>query len=209
MKPCPPMKLLEITVLTFGVSLIALFIGAQAIGKAERQRDIPAFAEAWQKSIAHDQPQAESIGAPAAAMVRTAWKTPGDAVIAVLRIPGLELEVPVGYGTWERVLLRGAGLVKGAALPGSRGNVTITAHRDTHFRALKNLALGDLIELETPGSTETYVVTGLSVVDSADVHVLAVSGDSVLTLVTCCPFDFVGTAPQRAIVRAVASGAPL
>lgn len=170
------MKLLEIALLTFGVSLIALFVGAQAFGKAERQSDMPSFAE--------------PLGAPAAATVRTGWRTPGDAVIAVLRIPGIELEVPVGYGAGERVLLRGAGLVKGAALPGSRGNVTITAHRDTHFRALKNLALGDLIELETPGSTETYVITGLSVVESADVHVLADSGESVLTLVTCCPFDF-------------------
>lgn len=203
------MKLLEITLLTFGVTLIALFVGAQAFGKAERQRDIPSLAEAWQKSIAHDQAQAEPIRAKAAAPDRTAWKTPGEAVIAVLRIPGIELEVPVGYGTGERVLLRGAGLVKGAALPGSRGHVTLTAHRDTHFRALEDLALGDLIELETPGSSETYVVTGLSVVESAEMHVLADSGESVLTLVSCCPFDSVGTAPQRAIVRAVATGTPL
>lgn len=203
------MKFLEIALLTFGVTLIALFVGAQAFGKAERQRDFPSFAGGRQSSIAHDQLQAEPIGAPAAAIVRTAWRTPGDTVVAVLRIPGIELEVPVGYGTGERVLLRGAGLVKGAALPGSRGNVAITAHRDTHFRALSNLAPGDLIELETPGSTETYVVTGLSVVEPTDVHVLADSDESVLTLVTCCPFDIVGTAPHRFIVRAVATGTPL
>lgn len=203
------MKLLEIALLTLGVALVALFVGAQAFGKAERQGDTPSFAEAWQQPIAPDQPQTEPIGAPPAAIVRGAWKRPGDAVIAVLRIPGIELEVPVGYGTGERVLLRGAGLVNGAALPGSRGNVAITAHRDTHFRALKNLAPGDLIELETPDSTETYTVTGLSVVEPADVHVLADSGESVLTLVTCCPFDFVGTAPQRFIVRAAATGTPL
>lgn len=203
------MKLLEIALLTLGVTLIALFVGAQAFGKVERQRDIASLAEARQHSTARYQPQAESIGAPAAAFVQTAWKTPGEAVIAVLRIPGIELEVPVGYGTAERVLLRGAGLVEGAALPGSRGNVAITAHRDTHFRALKNLALGDLIELETPGSTETYVVTGLSVAEPADVHVLADSGESVLTLVTCCPFYSLGNAPQRFILRAVAAGTPL
>ena len=189
------MKLFEIALLTFGVTLIALFVGAQAFGKAERQRDIPSFAE--------------PSGAAATAIVRTAWKKPGDAVIAVLRIPGIELEVPVGYGSGERVLLRGAGVVKGAALPGSRGDVVITAHRDTHFYALKNLARGDLIELETPGSTETYVVTGLSVVEPADVQVRADSGESVLTLVTCCPLYSVGNAPQRLIDRAVATGAPL
>jgi sortase A len=203
------MKLIEIALLAFGATLIALFVGAQAFGKVEPQRDVASFAEARQQSIARDQPQADPVGAPAAANVRTAWKTPGDAIIAVLRIPGIELEVPVGYGTGKRVLLRGAGLVEGAALPGSRGNVAITARRDTHFRALKNLALGDLIELETPGSTTTYVVTGLSVVESADVHVLADSGESVLTLVTCCPLYFLGNAPQRSILRAVAAGTPL
>jgi sortase A len=190
---------------TLGVTLVALFVGAQAFGKAERQRDIPSLAEAWQQSIAHDPSQAEPIDMPAAAVVQTAWKTPGDAVIAILRIPGIELEVPVGYGTRERVLRRGAGLVKGAALPGSRGDVAITAHRDTHFRALKNLALGDLIELETEGSTETYVVTGLSVLEPADVQVLADSGESLLTLVTCCPFYVVGTAPPG-VMPAVTTG---
>ena len=200
------MKWLEIALVTLGVTLVALFVGAQAFGKGERQRDISSLAETWQQSFAHDPSQAEPIVTPAAAGIRTAWKTPGDAVIATLRIPGIELEVPVGYGTGERVLLRGAGLVKGAALPGSRGDVAIMAHRDTHFRALKNLVPGDLIELETQGSTETYVVRGLSVVEPADVHVLADSGKSLLTLVTCCPFYFVGTSPLGVILPAVASG---
>lgn len=199
------MKWLEIALLTLGVALVALFVGAQAFGKGERQRDIPSLAEAWQQSFAHDPPPAEPIDTSAAARTRTAWKTPGDAVIAILRIPGIELEVPVGYGTGERVLRRGAGLVKGAALPGSRGDVAITAHRDTHFRALKNLAPGDLIELETEGRTETYVVTGLSVDEPANVHVLADSGESQLTLVTCCPFYVVGIAPPN-IMPAVAAG---
>jgi sortase A len=103
------------------------------------------------------------------------------------------------------VLLRGAGLVEGTGLPGSNGNVAIAAHRDTYFRALKDLALGDRIELAMLDRTQTYVVTGLSVVEPTDVHVLADTGEPVLTLVTCYPFYFVGHAPQRFIVRAVAA----
>jgi sortase A len=126
-------------------------------------------------------------------------------VLAILRIPGIALEVPVNYGTDEWVLLRGAGLVEGTALPGSNGNVAIAAHRDTHFRGLKDLSLGDRIELAMLDSTQTYVVTDLSVVEPTDVHVLADTGEPVLTLVTCYPFYFVGHAPQRFIVRAVAA----
>jgi sortase A len=114
--------------------------------------------------------------------------------------------VPVNYGTSKHVLLRGAGLVEGTAWPGSNGNVAIAAHRDTYFRALKDLVLGDRIELEMLDRTQTYVVTGLSVVEPADVHVLAETREPVLTLVTCYPFYFVGNAPQRFIVRAEAAG---
>lgn len=111
----------------------------------------------------------------------------------------------MSYGTDEGVLLRGAGLLEGTALPGSNGNVAIAAHRDTHFRALKDLSLGDHIELALPDRTQVYVVTDLWVVEPTDVHVLDDTGNSALTLVTCYPFYFVGNAPQRFIVRAVAA----
>lgn len=90
-------------------------------------------------------------------------------------------------------------------MPGSNGNVGIAAHRDTHFRALKDLSLGDRIELALPDRTQIYVVTDLWVVEPGDVHVLDDTGSPVLTLVTCYPFYFVGNAPQRFIVRAAAA----
>jgi sortase A len=126
-----------------------------------------------------------------------------------LRIPGIALEVPVTYGTDELVLLSGAGLVEGTGLPGSNGNVAIAAHRDTFFRGLKDLALGDHIQLVMLDRTQTYIVTDLSVVEPTDVHVLDDTGEPVLTLVTCYPFYFVGNAPKRFIVRAVAAEASI
>ncbi len=132
-------------------------------------------------------------------------KVPSDAPVAVLRIPGIQMEVPVSPGTEEHVLQRGAGWIDGTAAPGSDGNVGIAAHRDSHFRGLKDLAVGDLIELDTLERTRSYRVTGLSVVEPTDVHVLAETGEAVLTLVTCFPFYFVGNAPQRFIVRAAAT----
>lgn len=130
---------------------------------------------------------------------------PAGTVLAVLRIPGIALEVPVRYSSKEATLRRGAGLIEGTAMPGTRGNIGIAAHRDTFFRGLKDIAQGDLIELDTPGDTQTYRVTGLSVVEPADVQVLADTGEPVLTLVTCYPFHFVGAAPQRFIVRAASA----
>ena len=194
------MKFLEIMLWIVGATLLALFAGVQAWGESERQRDVAAFVQARQPlAPVSDAFRLQRIEAP------ETGNAPDAAVLAILRIPGIALEVPVNYGTDEWVLLRGAGLVEGTALPGSKGNVAIAAHRDTHFRALKDLVLGDRIELVMLDRTQTYVVTGLSVVEPTDVHVLADTGEPVLTLVTCYPFYFVGHAPQRFIVRAVAA----
>lgn len=128
-------------------------------------------------------------------------KTTG--AVAVLRIARLGIEVPVGDGTEDAVLARGAGLVEGTTRPGAKGNVAIAGHRDTFFRGLRNVVYGDLIELESAQRKVIYRVSALAVVEPEDVHVLAETGESALTLVTCYPFHFVGNAPQRYIVRAV------
>ncbi|MEX0708759.1 MAG: class D sortase [Woeseia sp.] len=198
------MKAIEITLWIAGAALLALFAGMQAWGEIERQRDLAAFAQARQTAPIND-----ALRIPPALSADTKNPdeaiAPADTVLAILRIPGIALELPVSYGTDERVLLRGAGLVEGTAMPGSNGNVGIAAHRDTHFRALKDLSLGDRIELALPDRTQVYVVTDLWVVEPTDVHILDDTGSAVLTLVTCYPFYFVGNAPQRFVVRAVAA----
>lgn len=131
--------------------------------------------------------------------------TPGDVPIALLRIPTIGLVVPVNSGTGANALRRGAGLVTGSPLPGDSGNVAIAAHRDSFFRGLKDLVVDDTIELDTLGHTQSYRITDLTIVLPTDVHVLDDVGESVLTLITCYPFYFVGHAPKRFIVRAVAT----
>jgi sortase A len=198
------MKLLEIMLWTVGALLVALYFGAQAWGEWARERGVSMFIEAQQSDASPRvawEPPAE-VDVPDA--VAVAVQSPNEAVIAVLRIPGIELVVPVNYGTEDQALRRGAGLIEGTALPGTSGNVAIAAHRDTFFRGLKDLVLGDLIELDSRERTQTYRVIGLSVVEPTDVQVLADTGEPVLTLVTCYPFYFVGNAPQRFVVRAVA-----
>jgi len=199
-----------------GLLLAGLFFAAQAWGDYASKRDMAGVSEARAKVALEAGGQAGSDLPPrgsrpsqdAPSMLRASVAGDADAAIAVLRIPSVELQVPVSMGTSERVLIRGAGLIEGSPEPGTGGNVGIAAHRDSHFRALKDVAIGDLVEIETVRGSHSYRITELSVVEPDAVHVLADIGSPVLTLVTCYPFYFVGHAPQRFIVRAVAAEVP-
>jgi sortase A len=125
-----------------------------------------------------------------------------DTPLAVLRIPTIGLTVPVFDGTSERNLNRGAGRIEGTAQLGEPGNVGIAAHRDGFFRALKNVQVGDVLVMERATATDTYRIVSTTIVDPSDVSVLDPTLTSSVTLVTCYPFYFVGSAPQRFIVHA-------
>ncbi len=198
------MRLLENTLWITGILLIGLFFAAQAWAEFAGRRDVASVLDA---NAAHTRFEASASSSELSTPIDEADPDAEayDAVLAVLRIPSLALQVAVNHGTSESVLLRGAGLVEGSPEPGSVGNVAIAAHRDSHFRSLKDVAVGDLIELETVRGSHSYRVTELSVVEPDAVHVLDDVGSPVLTLVTCYPFYFVGNAPQRYIVRAVAA----
>ncbi len=122
--------------------------------------------------------------------------------LAILSIPKIGVEVPVFEGTDDITLNRGAGRIAGTARPGEQGNMGIAAHRDGFFRKLKDLQLGDRIELSTTKGTLLYAVVDIVIVEPADVSVLRPRTQPSLTLVTCYPFYFVGDAPQRYIVHA-------
>jgi len=129
-----------------------------------------------------------------------------DDPLALLRVDKIHLEVPIYEGTDERILNRGAGRIIGMAHIGEPGNVGIAGHRDGFFRGLKDVYVGDSVQIETTNGTQTYVVDWVKVVDKEDASVLAQESTPALTLVTCYPFYFVGSAPQRYIVHASLKG---
>jgi sortase A len=137
---------------------------------------------------------------------RKAVNEPFPAPLAVLRIPKLRLEVAVLPGTDDATLDRGLGHIEDTALPGADGNAGIAGHRDGFFRGLKDIVPGDTIEIDTLDRKDTYRVERTWIVDPSDVSVLDPTSSASLTLVTCYPFYFVGSAPQRFIVRAVRVG---
>ncbi len=123
--------------------------------------------------------------------------------LAVIRIDRIHVEAPVLEGTDDLTLNRGVGHIAGTALFGHNGNVGLAGHRDGFFRGLKDIKVGDRIDLEEPGRVETYAVDSLRIVNPKDVSVLRSGGKPALTLVTCYPFYYIGSAPQRFIVHAV------
>jgi sortase A len=137
---------------------------------------------------------------------RQAIGEPVPAPLAVLRIPKIRLEVPVLPGTDDHTLDRAAGHIEDTAQPGMDGNSGIAGHRDGFFRGLKDITPGDMIELDTLQGTDVYRVERTWVVKPEDVSVLDPTPKPALTLVTCYPFYFVGSAPERFIVRAVRVG---
>ncbi len=122
-------------------------------------------------------------------------------LIGTLEIPRIDMSVLVVDGDSEESLSVGAGHVPGTALPGERGNSAIAGHRDTAFRALRNVRIGDRVWIEN-GHTYNYVVTSVKIVDSDDIGVLQDTGAAMLTMITCYPFRYIGAAPKRYVVRA-------
>jgi sortase A len=122
--------------------------------------------------------------------------------LVVLAIPRLSLEVPVFEGTDDLTLNRGAGRIVGTARPGEAGNMGIAAHRDGFFRSLKDIRQGDEIDLRAAFHKTIYMVDNIEVVKPDDVRILRSRAHPSLTLVTCYPFYFVGSAPNRYIVQA-------
>lgn len=119
-----------------------------------------------------------------------------------LAIPRLGVSVMGEEGTDIGTLRRGAGHVPGTAPPGSSsGNVVIAAHRDTFFRPLRDIRVGDDVEMTTASGRLYYRVDSTEVVAPSDVAVLRGTGTPNLTLITCYPFAFIGSAPSRFIVH--------
>lgn len=123
------------------------------------------------------------------------------APVARLLIPRLALDEIVLEGVDDRALNAGPGHLPGSAFPGERGNSVISAHRDRHFARLGDVQVGDMIVTESGARAERWVVVSRRVID-ADAPALFRTTDATLTLTTCWPIRYMGTAPERLLVTA-------
>jgi sortase A len=125
-----------------------------------------------------------------------------DGLIGRVEIPRIGVSLVVVEGVDKPTLRRAVGHIPGTALPGQIGNIGIAAHRDSYFRPLRNIQQGDIVTLATLRGDYRYRVVSTKIVKPEDVAVLDPDGTETLTLITCYPFYFVGSAPSRFIVRA-------
>ena len=138
------------------------------------------------------------VARPAAPRPRPADGT----ALGRLEIPRLNVSAIVRAGSDSRTLRLAVGHIGGTSLPGEPGNIGLAAHRDTFFRRLGEIRPDDLVRLVTAEGTYVYRVEDTQVVEPHDTWVLNPTDEPALTLVTCYPFRYVGSAPRRFIVRA-------
>jgi sortase A len=125
-----------------------------------------------------------------------------DGLIGRIEIERIGLSAVIFEGTEKNTLRRAVGHIPSTTLPGQPGNAGLAGHRDTFFRPLRDVMLDDVITLTTLRGEYRYRVVSTKVVAPTEVSVLLPTGNEALTLVTCHPFYFVGSAPNRFIVRA-------
>jgi sortase A len=216
-KAMPPgvrvVRSLERILLTTGVILLSAFIGVRLYGVIASRYVVAAFQHKAVAGLLSSHKDSGITSRPAG-VDTSLWSDKRirayneslshafGAPLAVLSIPKIHLEVPVFEGTDDVTLDRGAGRITGTAHPGQPGNLGIAGHRDGFFRGLKDVTQGDEIKLALPEGEATYVIDEITVVTPQDVSVLQPRPNSTITLVTCFPFYFVGSAPERYIVSA-------
>jgi len=187
---------------SFGLGALcaALFVLAQTDRSVGSATAFDAFREVQRVALA-SAPDQSTWSTQRQAGYRESLAETFAAPPGVLEIPSLKLTVPIFPGTSEIELNRGVGWIEGTTPPGDEGNIGLAGHRDGYFRGLKDLKLGDAITVQSLGRTLRYRVTSLKVVEPTDVSVLDPTDEPSVTLVTCYPFYYVGSAPQRYIVR--------
>jgi sortase A len=187
------MRALETILLIVGLSLLGIW-GYFALETYLHQAELE---RSFENLASEPDRRAESVGLPSPGRL-----SEGD-LVGRLEIPRLSMSVMVMEGIGTKTLRLGAGRVPWTAMPETKGNMGIAAHRDTFFRELRNIRENDEIQFTTPGGTARYKVQWTSIVRPEDVHVLKPTKEPTITLVTCYPFYYIGPAPKRFVVRAV------
>ena len=185
------------------IGVAALYYARGARGQSEGRKTFERQLAGGYTPVAQSAERRDDL--PRASAVPAAAGYPFGQPIARLRIPVAEMDWIVFGGTDDATLEKGPGHVPGTAMPGSDGppqNCVITAHRDMHFRHLGWLRKGHVIELETPAGTKRYRVVSRQIVTPKTVRVLDPTPKPRLTLITCYPFTYIGSAPERLVVVA-------
>ncbi len=181
-------RLAGLALTVFGVICLAWF----AIATARRST----FQRQQGAALEH------ALAEPSAVIDVPASRVPHRGLVGRLEIPRVHLSAVVVEGDDDATLEKAVGHLPDTAMPWEGGNSALAGHRDTFFRPLQHVQAGDEIRLTSPRGTLVYRVEDTRVVNPDDIGVVAPTPRPVLTLVTCYPFYYVGSAPKRYVVRA-------
>jgi sortase A len=189
------LRWLERGLLAVGVALAAWCAAVLAEARFHNAVPIPVAYEQLKVTqtliLPGDAGTKKSASAPSAGML-----------LGRLEAPSVKMSTVVLEGSDDKTLSRGAGHIEDTPFPGQAGNVGIAGHRDTVFRPLRHIQVGDPLDLTTADRQYHYRISKTLIVGPDDVYVLDPTKIPTLTLVTCYPFEFVGHAPRRFIVQA-------
>ncbi len=185
-----------------GVVMGTLWLGAHALAAVDQAR----LSGELRALVGTSRPHPS---APRAVVRTTRAEALVDGLVGRIEIPRLGMDAMVLEGADDGALLRGVGHIPHTAFPGELGNAGLAAHRDTYFRGLHDIAIGDRIRVETLDGLFEYRVDRVRVLAPDRDDALRPSRRARLTLVTCYPFHWIGPAPMRFVVDAHAVETPL
>jgi sortase A len=191
----------EIALWVIGLSLLGGAFAAIAHTRVYQARQGRAFSDMEQRAAASTY-GTESPPVLASTVLPTLAPDADPLVLGRIEIPRIGVSAIVREGDDDTTLAVAVGHVPGTARPGERGNMALAGHRDSFFRALRRIQVADVIHVRTLGGGYEYRVDSTEVVTAEETRVLDPTGDTVLTLVTCYPFGYVGHAPNRFVVHA-------
>ncbi len=187
--------LLGYSLFCVGGASVAFAGGRYALGAWQQQEARQSWEDSEAQAIVALARRTAELGDGGSAPI-----VPG-APVARLMIPRLALDEIVIEGVDDYALNGGPGHLPGSAFPGERGNSIISAHRDRHFARLGEIRVGDTVVTESGARVERWVVIAKRIID-ADAPALFRTNEATLTLTTCWPIRYVGTAPERLLVTA-------
>lgn len=193
------MKKLALVLLAIGFVTISIG-GYQWLGTKHAQEN---SLEEAQTIIAEQNYETSDTAKTSTTIVENISHSIGETV-GILHIPQLDADLPIVEGTDEDELEKGVGHYAGTAFPTQNDQIVLSGHRDTVFRRMGELELGDTLTLQLEYGSFSYEIVNTEIVDAEDRSIIvSTSPEEVLTMTTCYPFSFVGNSPERYVITAL------
>lgn len=175
------------------LSIVLIFVGALLVGKSVYFYARGVLAQIFLEHAWTESKKTHKFIRP--------WAWADTYPVGRLIIPSIDFSRIVLQGASNESLAFGPGHIAASSQPGEKGNIAIVGHRDNFFRDLRKVKKDEIIRLESLDTVQTYRVTDIQIASPQETSWIDDTSASVITLITCYPFEFVGLAPERYVVR--------